>query len=85
MLAPIPFANAIACAAVVIYVLFYLLKFIAPPFFELIFNSQFFGVDIASQVPSISFANLAGFLIAIAAITWIWGYLVARFYNKFAK
>lgn len=83
MLAPIPFANALASATLLLYLVFYALKLVAPPFFKLLLNSQFFGVDIASQVPPISLANFVGVLIAVGVFTWVWAYLAASFYNRF--
>ncbi|OGD88122.1 hypothetical protein A2693_02555 [Candidatus Curtissbacteria bacterium RIFCSPHIGHO2_01_FULL_40_12] len=84
MLKPLPLANAVACASVVFYAFLYLLKLIAPPFFKLLLDSQFLGAPIASQVPDLNFANFLGALIAVACISWIFGYLVAVFYNRFS-
>lgn len=85
MLHPQPFANAFAAASVIFYLVLVLLKSIAPPLFELVLNSQFLGADIASQVPQFNPANLVGFLIAISVFAWIFGYLIAFFYNRFTK
>lgn len=79
------FANAFAGAAIGFYILLVILKVAAPPLFQLIFNSQFLGADIASQVPEMNLANLIGLLIAVGVITWIFGYLVAVIYNRFSK
>jgi len=81
MLKPQALANSFASVAAILYVIFYLLKIIAPPFFRLLLKSQFFGADIASQVPKLSFVNFLGILIAVCVLTWIPGYLVAIIYN----
>lgn len=83
MLHPHAFATAFAAASILFYLVLVLLQQIAPPIFKLILNSQFLGADIASQVPPMSGANLLGFLIAIAVIAWIFGYIVAVIYNRF--
>jgi len=85
MLHPKALGNAFAATSVIFYVFLVILRQAAPPFFKLILNSQFLGADIASQVPRFNFANLLGFLIAIAVFAWIFGYLVAVIYNRSAK
>ena len=79
------FANAFAGASVLLYVLIFALKIIAPPFFKLIINSQFLGADVASQIPRITLANFLGILIAIGVVSWIFGFLVAEIYNRQTK
>ncbi|OGD94508.1 hypothetical protein A3F02_02020 [Candidatus Curtissbacteria bacterium RIFCSPHIGHO2_12_FULL_38_9b] len=83
MLKPQPLANAFAATAVIFILFLYFLKIIAPPIFKLLINSQFLGADIASQVPPANIANALGILIAVAVISWVLGYLVGIFYNKF--
>jgi len=78
-------ANSFALVTAFIYIILYLLKIIAPPFFKLLLNSQFFGVDIASQVPKFSFVNFLGILIAVCVSTWVFGYLIATIYNRFIE
>lgn len=85
MLKPIPFANSFAATTLLFYVVLYLLKLLAPPFFELIFNSQFLGANVASLATEITFATFLGAAIAISVVTWIFGWTVAYFYNYFAK
>ena len=85
MLKPQPLANSLALITGLAYLFLYLLKTFAPVFFKLILNSQFFGADIASQVPKLSFANLLGILIATVVVAWIVGYAIAFFYNQFNK
>lgn len=85
MLKPQAFANAIAATAVIFYILLFILQLAAPPLFQLIFNSQFLGADVASLLPKMNLANFAGLLIAIGVVSWIFGYLIAVIYNRFAK
>ena len=83
MLKPQALAGSFAAATVALYLFLFLLRILAPPFFKLILNSQFFGTDLASQVPPFNLANLLGMLIAVGVTAWIFGYLAATFYNKF--
>ncbi len=85
MLKPVPFANSFAAATAVFYIVLFLSQNLAPPFFKLIFNSQFLGADITSQIPKLNLANFIGTLIVVSVIAWAFGYLVAVFYNKSAK
>ena len=85
MLKPVPLANSFAATAAAFYIFLFLLKALAPPFFKLIFNSQFLGADIASQMPKLNLANFIGALIAVSIVSWAFGYLVAIFYNKSSK
>ena len=85
MLKPQPFANAFALATIIIYIVLFVLKALAEPFFKLILNTQFFGADIASQVPNLSLINFLGILIAVGTFSWVFGYLLAVIYNRFAK
>jgi len=85
MLKPQQFANAFALATAILYLGLFLLKIVAKPFFNLILNSQFFGADIASQIPKIQLGTLLGALIAASVTAWIFGYLLAVSYNYFDK
>ena len=78
------FANAFAAASIILYLVLLILKLIAPPLFQLILNSQFLGADIASQIPKMNLANLIGILIAVGVFSWIFGYLIAVIYNRYA-
>ena len=83
MLKPQALANALAGSIIIFYIILFVLKIIAPPFFRLILNSQFFGADIAAQIPSFNLANFLGFLITLGVVSWTFGYLAATIYNKF--
>ena len=85
MLKPQALANSLAGATALLYLFLYVLKLLAPPFFELILNSQYLGADVASQLPQISFPGFLGALIAIAVTSWTFGYIVAVIYNKYEK
>ncbi|MEX2028001.1 MAG: DUF5676 family membrane protein [Candidatus Curtissbacteria bacterium] len=85
MFKPVPFANALALATAVIYFAFYILQIVAPPFFKLLINSQFFGADFASQVPAPNIVNFLGILIAVVAPAWVFGYFLARTYNRLSR
>jgi len=76
------FANAFTAATVSLYVIFYLLQIFAPPFFKLALNSQFMGADLASSVPKFNIANFLGVVIATGLLAWVFGYLLARIYNR---
>ena len=85
MLKQVPFANSFAAATAAFYIVLFILQTLAPPFFKLIVNSQFFGADISTQIPKLNIANFIGTLIATVVVAWSFGYLVAVFYNKFSK
>jgi hypothetical protein len=85
MLKPEALAHAFALTVAVFYIFLFILNKIAPPFFQLFFNSQFLGADISSQVSRLSLTNFLGALLAISITSWIMGYLVAIIYNKYAK
>jgi hypothetical protein len=85
MLKPRPLANAFAATTAIFYFVLYLLKLLAPPFFQLLLNSQFLGAPIASQVPKLNLANFLGAMIAVVVVSWTLGYLIAVIYNRFAK
>ena len=83
MLKPISLGNAFAVTTAIFYIVLYLLKLFAPTLFYLLFNSQFLGAPIASQIPDINLANFLGITIAVVVISWIFGYLIAIIYNRF--
>ena len=85
MLKPYALANAFAITAAIFHLVLFILKLFAPPFFQLLLNSQFLGAPIASQVPNLNLANFLGAIIAIIIVSWIFGYLIATIYNRFAQ
>lgn len=68
MLKSVPFANSFAAATAVFYIVLFILQTLAPPFFKLIFNSQFLGADITSQIPKLNLANFIGALISVSVV-----------------
>lgn len=84
MLSKIAFAHAFAVVSGVFYVVFFLIAFTAPAFFELVFNAQFFGADVTSLLPT-EFSFDIGALIILVITSWLAGYLLAWTYNKFRK
>lgn len=85
MLRPDAFAAAFAGATGAFYIILFALKLVSPPFFKLFLNSQLFGADIASQIPTLSVLNFVGALIAVTVTGWIFGYLLALIYNHQTK
>lgn len=85
MLKPRPLANAFAATTAIFYIVLFLLKLFAPPFFQLLLNSQFLGAPIASQVPNLNLANFLGAMITIVVVSWVFGYLIATVYNRFSE
>ena len=82
MLKPQALANSFAGTTIILYIVLFILKIIAFPFFQLIINSQFFGINIADEVPTMNLANFLGVLIAVGLIAWLVGYLIATIYNR---
>jgi len=85
MLKPVAFGNGFAGASIIFYLLLYVLKAIAPPFFNLVLNSRFFGANLATQTPNLDITTFLGFLIVIGVTSWIVGYLIAVIYNGSAQ
>jgi hypothetical protein len=48
---PIAFATALAAASAIFAVVLILLRVVAPQVFVVVFNSQFFGADVAFLLP----------------------------------
>jgi hypothetical protein len=82
MFKPIAFANAFALTTAILYLAFYTLQIIAPPFFKLAVNSQLMGADLVSLIPGPNITNFLGVMIAVLLLSWIFGYLLARIYNR---
>jgi len=85
MLNKIAFAHAIGLVTALMYVVFYVLSLVASAAFELVFNAQFLGADMASLVGEISVAGFIVTLITVTATSWIVGYVLAWAYNRFSK
>jgi hypothetical protein len=86
MLNPLAFANSLAILTAVLYVLFAILALVAPRLFQVLFDAQFFGANVASLFPKVqpSAAALVT-LVLMIGMSWVVGYAWAWLYNRFAK
>jgi hypothetical protein len=86
MLNKVALANSLAVVTAVLYVLFALLAMIAPRAFQVLFDAQFFGANVASLFPKVqpSAASLVT-LVLMIGMSWMVGYAWAWLYNRFAK
>lgn len=80
MLKKVPFANSLAAVSALAYVAMYLLSQAAPQAFRFIYNSQMMGTVAAPT----RFTLDVGTLIAMAAVSWVVGYVWAYLYNRMA-
>lgn len=85
MLKPTAFANAVAILSGLFYVVFSILKLGAPAAFAYLFNTQFFGADVARLVPEMTFGTFLATLVVFLVLGWIFGYVFAWLYNRFAR
>ncbi len=86
MLNQLAFANSLAVLTAVLYVLFAMLALVAPRLFQILFDAQFFGANVASLFPKVqpSAASLVT-LVLMIGMSWVVGYAWAWLYNRFAK
>jgi hypothetical protein len=86
MLNPLAFANSLAILTAVLYVLLAILALVAPRLFQVLFDAQFFGANVASLFPKVqpSAASLVT-LVLMIGMSWVVGYAWAWLYNRFAK
>ena len=82
----IAFANSLAVLTAACYVLFAILALVAPSLFQVLFDAQFFGANVASLFPKVqpSAASLVT-LVLMIGMSWVLGYAWAWLYNRFAK
>ncbi len=86
MLHPKPFAHAAALLTGIVYLLFYVLGAFVPVAMVFLFNAQFLGANVARMIPTdVSFVFFLGNLVAMVVMTWVFAYLFAWLYNRFAK
>lgn len=80
------FANSLAILTGGLYVLFGVLALVSPRVFQLLFNAQFFGADVAALLPRVapSIVSLVTFVIVVG-MSWVMGYAWAWLYNRFAS
>ena len=86
MLNQLAFANSLAVVTAVLYVLFAILALVAPGVFQILFDAQFFGANVASLFPKVqpSAASLVT-LVLMIGMAWVLGYGWAWLYNRFAR
>lgn len=85
MLKPTAFANSITIILAVFYVAVVILKSTAPALFNIFFNAQFIGADIAPLVPDFSLASFIINGVFLLLFTWVFMYCWIRLYNKLVK
>ena len=75
MLNRLAFANSLAVLTAALYVLFAILALIAPRVFQVLFDAQFFGANVASLFPKVqtSAASLVT-LVLMIGMSWVVGY-----------
>ena len=78
MLNQFAFAHSLAVLTATLYVLFGLLALVSPRAFQLLFNAQFFGADVAALLPKVtpSAVSLVTFVIVVG-MSWVIGYVWA--------
>jgi hypothetical protein len=86
MLNKLAFANSLAVLTAALYVLFAILALVAPSLFQVLFDAQFFGANVASLFPKVqpSAASLVT-LVLMIGMAWVVGYAWAWLYNRLAK
>jgi uncharacterized protein DUF5676 len=86
MLDKLAVANSLAVLTAAFYVLFAVLALVAPHVFQILFDAQFFGANVASLFPKVrpSLASLVT-LVLMIGMSWVVGYAWASLYNRFAK
>lgn len=85
MLKNVAWANSLAATTVVFYLVLWLLSSLAPALFELVYNAQFLGADVASQYGEQDLTAVLTGLVIVAATGWLVGYVWAWLYNNWAK
>jgi hypothetical protein len=86
MLNKVAFANSLAVLTAALYVLFAILALVAPRVFQVLFDAQFFGANVASLFPKVqpSAASLVT-LVLMIGMAWVLGYAWAWLYNRFTR
>jgi hypothetical protein len=78
MLDRLAFANSLAVLTAALYALFAVLALVAPRIFQVLFDAQFFGANVASLFPKVqpSAASLVT-LVLMIGMSWVIGYVWA--------
>jgi 2TM family of unknown function (DUF5676) len=86
MLDKVAFANSLAVLTAALFILFAILALVAPRVFQILFDAQFFGANVASLFPKVqpSAASLLT-LILMIGMSWVLGYAWAWLYNRFTR
>jgi hypothetical protein len=86
MLNKVAFANALAVLTAALYVLFAVVALVSPRAFQVLFDAQFFGANVASLFPKVapSTASLVTVVIMVG-MSWLVGYAWAWLYNRFTR
>jgi uncharacterized protein DUF5676 len=86
MLNKVALANSLAVLTAGLYALFAIVAAVSPRLFQLLFDAQFFGANVASLFPKVapSAASVLTFVIMIG-MAWVLGYAWAWLYNRFAN
>jgi hypothetical protein len=86
MLNKVAFANALAVLAAALYLLFAVVALVSPRAFQVFFDAQFFGANVASLFPKVapSAASLVT-VVLLVGMSWLAGYAWAWLYNRFAR
>ncbi len=84
MLNKVAFATSLALMTAAMYMVFAVLDLVSPATFQLVFNAQFFGADVASLFPKMRSAAFVITFIIVVATAWIFGYVWAWLYNRLA-
>ncbi|HEV8601519.1 MAG TPA: DUF5676 family membrane protein [Patescibacteria group bacterium] len=79
------FAKALATLTGITYIVLAVLQIVLPGLFKFLFNAQFFGADVAGNMPEFSFGYFVETLIAMVVVSWIIGYVWAWLYNRFSR
>ena len=78
----IPFANSLAAATGLFALALFALRFVAPRLFAIVFNSQFFGADVASLLPEdMKASSLFAAFGVVVGTAWLFGLIWAVLYN----
>lgn len=81
-----PFANSLALASIVFYVACALLAVVAPNFLLGMFQSWFHGINVTQLATTQrSLGSFLFGLISLAVVAWVFGYVLAWFYEKWSK
>ena len=86
MLREIAFANSLAVLTAAFYVLLSVIGLVSPGLFTFLFNAQFLGANVAALRPkTLPFGTFIATVVTLVVTAWLFGYVWAWLYNRFAK